>query len=224
MRFNIPEEDLQNIKKLADLENKKLKRIEEALKKESPTVDLKLLTASVVKSTSIDSKLVNSIITILWQFAIIKKKIDLTATDFVNSLITSLNETKSDYWDKKDTENLKKKVDHIINILDSKNSIAYSAKSAELVLDQQFLFCESRMITDIRPVFDQEAKDIECLIPFHILSISYHDDSGYHQIRFAMDINDILQLRKQLDGAEQKEKQIREIMGKKGLKIIGGDF
>jgi hypothetical protein len=72
----------------------------------------------------------------------------------------------------------------------------------------------------VRPVFDQEAKSLQGFVPFHTLAVEYYESGKPCEIHIALDLNDISELRGQLERAEQKEILLRGKFKELGLLVI----
>lgn len=218
--FSIPYSDVYTIKLLSNSKIEDLQAIEKALTQEQPTFDTEALSKSISSQTKIDIETVGPIVSILWRFVIIKQRLGLTNENFFNTLILSLKGT--DQWNDEDAKHLEEKWKYISKVISPDSSLGSGAKAAELMLEQHLLFCKARVLTDVRPVFDEKAEHIETFVPFHTLSIKYHkgSENKHREMHFAMDLKDIINLRDQLSRAEQKEKLARQSLTEKGLKVI----
>jgi hypothetical protein len=87
--------------------------------------------------------------------------------------------------------------------------VRLSAKALELSYQHAHLLQRSQIVTDIRPLFDQEAKEIQGTIISHKLLLRYDDLEGEHLLSLAVDEKDILSLIKQCERALQKSKTVQ---------------
>jgi hypothetical protein len=93
---------------------------------------------------------------------------------------------------------------HLVRLL-SIPALSVGAKSIDVWLEQERVFHDARIITDIRPVFgtDVHASPNAALL-VHTLRITYHQDNDLKQFFVAMSQADVTALRAVLDRATEK--------------------
>lgn len=80
-----------------------------------------------------------------------------------------------------------------------------SAKAVSVLNQQERLFHEARIMSDIRPVFGDDPTERPAgAVVVHTLSIKYHADGEMKTINVAMDRNDLAELTAALDRAMKK--------------------
>jgi hypothetical protein len=105
--------------------------------------------------------------------------------------------------------------------LDSLNLV--DAKAKELQLEAERTFCDTRIVTDLRPVFGGNvAGSPEAMIIVHTLKIGYHDagDQKHKEIYFALDADDIAKLAEVLKRAQEKTRVLRAKMESVGIPTL----
>ncbi len=113
---------------------------------------------------------------------------------------------------KRDVERLKSRV-KIFSDSHSK-SIALTCKTAGIIGDHDRVFYNSRIMTDIRSVFNKSADAGDAAVIVHTLVIHFGQDGDHKDIYFAMDAEDIKNLQEALDRAKKKEKTLRSLIQK----------
>lgn len=102
----------------------------------------------------------------------------------------------------------------------SNKQIYYASKSHYLSLEKENIYIGSRIITDIRPVFDVDLKDSpKGGMIMHTLHIHYRADaeSDHKDIFISLKAEDIQSLKENIDRAERKETSLRGIFEKIGM-------
>lgn len=94
------------------------------------------------------------------------------------------------------------------------------ATAIDLAYEYAFLLRKVRILTDIRPIFDDQANRIEGAVVSHTLRLFYWGTDGDHQLSIAMDLNDIHQLAEQCQRAITKAECARASMGSLGVPAI----
>ena len=101
------------------------------------------------------------------------------------------------------------------------NEIGLVAKALKLSLEYEKVYCESKIYTDIRPVFSNPElteKDIPRFITSHSIKISYHKDEQHQDIFIAgLNTKDLKELKEQIIRAEEKEEKIKVLFKEKGI-------
>jgi hypothetical protein len=118
-----------------------------------------------------------------------------------------------------DERNKKRFKTRLTSLLRNKQ-LFYASKVNGLLTEYGNVFLQSRIVTDIRPVFGINPNDVpEAGIIIHNLHIHYQDDSeGAHKdFYIALDTNDIKNLKAALIRAEAKEKSLQLLYDKTGL-------
>lgn len=83
-------------------------------------------------------------------------------------------------------------------------------KAMELSYDYANLLRKARIITDLRPLFDDEGEKVEGGVVTHTLRVAYSSDDGGHEVSLALDLQDVKKLREQCDRAIVKANSIRD--------------
>lgn len=89
------------------------------------------------------------------------------------------------------------------------------ARAGNLSLENERSLSETRVITDIRPIFEQEnpkARPRGAVI-VHTLKISYRADNEIRQFFVTLDDNDVSELSEQLERAGSKSESLRSVLG-----------
>ena len=82
----------------------------------------------------------------------------------------------------------------------------------DLMYEYENLLQSARVVTDIRPVFSEDASRIEGSVVSHTLRLRYDSTEGDHSISIAMDESDIRELEKQCKRALLKAQTARNLM------------
>jgi len=94
--------------------------------------------------------------------------------------------------------------------------VRLAAMSLELSYDYANLLRRTNIIADIRPLFDEVAREIEAAVVSYTLRLEYSTASGGQDVSIALDQEDLLKLRDQCDRALCKAATI-EVKMKSGL-------
>jgi hypothetical protein len=82
----------------------------------------------------------------------------------------------------------------------------------ELTYEYENLLQSARIVTDIRPMFNEDVSAIEGAVISHTLRVRYDSAEGDHSLSLAMDQNDIKDLQRQCERALQKATAAQRLM------------
>lgn len=219
-KIKVPPSELAKLRLFSQLSGEDLQGLKAALSQEQPNVDGDALARAVAKQTRISFSDIREVISVLWGLAILQRRIGIPIDPFVDLLLKNLSELDEDNWGREDNRRISEKREDLASLLSPDGIIAFSAKAGELLTEQNNVFCRSHIVTDIRPVFDEKAEQIQGFVPFHMLAITYHEGDETNTSYFALDYSDLLSMRQQIDRAEQKEKLLRDTLKDTGITII----
>ena len=100
-------------------------------------------------------------------------------------------------------------LDRLLNI----ETMHTIAKAARLLRDGERLFCNAKILSDIRPVFghDPSARPSGAVLT-HTLKIGYHEGSGHVEFHVVLDSADLLALAEVVKRAEIKDNTLRDLL------------
>ena len=100
-----------------------------------------------------------------------------------------------------------------------------SSTTLDLMYEYENLLQSARVVTDIRPVFSQDATWIEGSVVSHTLRLRYDSTEGDHSISIAVDESDIRELERQCRRALLKAQTARTLMVEQAKvpTVISGD-
>ena len=99
---------------------------------------------------------------------------------------------------------------NLLIILDKISPLALSAKAFNLLSENKTTFIESRIISDIRLVFDNDIiKKNRLAVLVHNLKIVTTENDERKEFYFSLDTNDLKMLKTQIERAEKKDELIR---------------
>lgn len=106
------------------------------------------------------------------------------------------------------------------------DSLYATARAARLSLENEHSFTDARVVTDIRPVFDQEKPEVPPTgaVVIHTLRITYvSDDNETKNFFVALDTNEVRELLKHLERANLKAESIKSVLKAAEMDYIDGE-
>lgn len=100
-------------------------------------------------------------------------------------------------------------------------SVAKVAKAFDMLFEHERVFHGARVITDIRPVFsDNVSEGAVGAVLLHTLKLDLHVASGSSELYVALDSRDLQRLKKVLQRALDKDRELRKFMAAAGLALL----
>ena len=185
-----------------------IKSIIQNLKDAQIGISSEELINSIVSTTTLNADDAYELIMMVQSFVGIGDYFDKSSEDIVDDLIDTY-EKSSLTVDNKDIFK-----DFLLQILEPSNTraINLTRKAYQLIFDRDNLLKDSRVITDVRPLFnDTEGEKIEALTIIYNLRVTYSRGrySEDENIVFALDDDDIDRLKRSLIRAEKKAEIIK---------------
>jgi hypothetical protein len=145
----------------------------------------------------------------------------LSSSDLADEIINliskgEIKELQSSSKDK--LEILKRRITELLKI----ESVYYSAKAVQILMEHEHVFGSVRILTDCRPVFGKDVdNDLKASVIINMLQIHYHENGEHKEVYFALDEKDLLQLKRVIERAENKVKKIKTAFLNPNVKILG---
>ena len=137
--------------------------------------------------------------------------------DFVQKLKSENYQFESNFDEK--FQSMKK---FLKDLLAMDTFLFYVEKARSLLIERSRLIRNTRIITDIRPVFREEKIDSPnyCVIT-HNLKVEYSKDlENTKKAYYALDHQDLIQLQKHIERALEKESEMRKLCQKAGMDVL----
>ena len=222
--FHIPESHLELLNALINLTLEQRKLLLDSLKKCNPTLNRNEVITELSQLTKIKKDIL---------FQIIEYSVSLyrgfyeigyeKKDDFINQYREAFEIEIKDKIENFDT--LKEKIifDFIQDILDLDRSIGIIAKGDSLTLNDAKIFLQSRIITDLRPIypFNINKENIEFAIISHNLKIQYIENNKEKEIFISLDDIDLRNLQSVIERALIKQLSLKRLCQENQINIIG---
>ena len=157
-----------------------------------------------------------AILTTIGSLLSIEARLDDDLDAFVDGIIEAYyRQTKQE---KKDIEIF---ISQFKNLLSNKENFKITLKARTLIYEREKILEHLRILTDIRPIFDDlKGDEIQASVIIHNLKIEYLEDGRTHTAVFALDSSDLIDLNRMVLRAQQKEVALRNSLDKTNLTII----
>lgn len=165
-------------------------------------------------SEKIDSDHIQQIFSLFVNLISAIETTNIEVDSMIEDITSALKERKIDH-DETINESLR-------YVLSNKDSLFYlKCKASLLAFDNENPFKESKIFTDIRPIFGKDLdEEVQGSIIFHKLKLDFYVNGNIETKYVTLDLNDLNELKNQLIRAENKEKALKENYSTKGHRIF----
>ena len=111
----------------------------------------------------------------------------------------------------------------LAKIFELRRSLSVTTKALDVLTSHDRVFYTARILTDLRPVFDESGDLIEAAVIVHNLRIHYGQDDDHRDFYVALDTRDIQSLRDVLDRADKKARSLEELLRLSGVSYLDAD-
>ena len=215
----IPEKYEDGFIALSSIDSDRFETIIKSLSKIPLTSTIIRLANKVAEDAQIDIIEVQDIfLTIDSLIGLLDKKV--SKEDIIEQVTKVISETELITFSETNNE---KEFKSRFSLLLSNEKIYYASKADELITDNGVVFLDSKIVTDIRPIFDIVLEDSPKVgLITHTLQIHYRtcENSNHQNIYFSLDSLDIAKLKEVLERAIIKENSLTKLLEKTGIESI----
>lgn len=219
-RLNIPERYQAGVALIRQLNDETVQDIRNALDKilEAKADDqdiasesrLNELAAAAVMSVAtesgVDLKLIAETLVVLYGAKSVR---DISAAKFADKVCDAMARLDSEEFrlPQSEREQFKRKIATLMGA----SVFGLASKIVDLRTDDERVFCQARILTDLRPVFGSQIEDgPQGMVVVHLLKVGYHSATQRHQEFFvSLDSDDLQTLRDLIDRAEAKARSLK---------------
>lgn len=218
-RYRIPNDRLKAFFKLVELNDNSYQELMASFSNSTPLYKPdKLISKLVAETSSISRDDAEDIIATVMPLYRLQIESTLSIPDFVDEFCKSIEQSAVD---KKvidgQLNDLKKRLIEILNV----KSIAIASRAIEIISEHEHVFSDSRVFTDVRPIFTQNPQDTpEVTVIIHNLKISYFDDKKNKEFFIALDSTDLQKLIDVLERSKTEAESVRAFLKKANLTQI----
>jgi hypothetical protein len=105
-----------------------------------------------------------------------------------------------------------KTIADVLAALDQKNPLIVAEKAEQLAYTHQNVLVQARIVTDLRPVFNDDADVVLQALATHQLVIDYWEGPNSRRIEFALDAADVAELGRLCERARKKASCIKHVL------------
>jgi len=179
--------------------------------------DLAKLAAAVEQTTTVLPEEAANIANALRSLYLIKARSECSLTDLVELLVGAMQMTGGDLaLSESEKPPYKEKLTWLLSI----DSLERSTKVEQLRSDHQNVLEDAKIVTDLRPVFNNPGERPVGAIIAHTLKIVTHEFGEHKELYFALDNDDILVLKRIAERALEKSNSLKDLLKSADVKDL----
>lgn len=191
---------------------------------ERPASSVMALAARVATKLSIEANRAYDVLFALWNLGRLRNSRKIAVADFLEEVSSFLKRQPSKPLEPEILEGWPETVSVLVSVLPdigTEHPLFVSQKAQSLAYAHQNLVMSLRLITDVRPVFDEAGEQVQETMILHTLSIQYVSGHGDPVVTdFALDANDLSALKLACERAEKKLIACQESLRKADLNPV----
>jgi hypothetical protein len=208
--LSIPETDLPVFKTILDLNDAQITSVVSALSETGATLKKSAFIEHISsKVKTIDTSAIASILRVLFILYRMRDRTGMSIQELADGVCNSV--AKSDELSIDATALLNQRIQKLLAF---NKTIAVTAKAMDVMTEHAHVFCNARILSDIRPVFAESADSASAAGVIHNLQIGFHEGgTGPHkEFYVALDTGDLRKLKELIVRAEKKDIALQTIL------------
>lgn len=190
----------------------KLSKICESVEQTNNFLSMRKLAEAVAEKTGIAEEEAFDIVGSLIAFQNLRNQLNLDVDGFIEWLSEPLVDFAHEEGKEVEAEAWQKELTRIKEVFDEDSAFGVMSKAIELVYAHQNALIDARLLTDLRPVYDKQAKKMLRMVVTHQLVLKYSEENSEKKIYLAVDASDLEKLEKECKRARDKANVVSESM------------
>ena len=220
MSLQIPKSHIPAVAKIRQAEDSTIGRLTAALESSPPSPDPEALLPTLSRDVpEFSQDDLSAILEAIYALYYVREFSEVKTNRFVNDLIQAFRtsgETALAVSDD-ETERIKARFRDILSI----EKLRILSKALRLKLDGERLYCTSKIISDIRPVFhDDVAAKPSGAVVSHTLKLEYHEGGDHKEFLVVLESADLEALKGVIERAQSKAKTLKSLLDEAGLQDL----
>jgi hypothetical protein len=222
MGFQFPPKHVEYIREFLTLPDERIDGFLLALDQASPHFNFYDLSAQIFSPENLPWKLTQGIILVLVSLYRTADKGEKTIERFLDEDVFPSLRTAKVFSAEDGGDDWKKLRRFFLSGLSHEPTIGTAAKAGPVQTDHDRIFCEARVLTDLRPIYHFDISERpSAAVVIHMLKITHRDHYGKkYDSFFALDSNDLTTMKQVIERASKKEETLRDVMKDTGVTVL----
>ena len=219
MPLQIPIEDFPALKTIRAMPNTSVETLIKALKSASLTSDTDEIAKNIAEQVpSVSASELEAVLDTLYGLYSIRELSGVSRDTFLKDFIEGFQNQTELAVDRKDAPKLRAKFEKLLSV----ETFNLLSKAKRLQRDGERLYCEAKIVSDIRPVFGAKptVRPLGAVLT-HTLKLAYHELGDHKEFQIVLDGIDLGLLADAIHRALQKDETLRALLKEMRLPDLG---
>jgi hypothetical protein len=150
----------------------------------------------------------------------LRTEYDLSQPAFVEAFRNSVEQRANSEWKKKYADKWPEIADALVPMFAPDNFFSMAIKTAQLLGSQPAIFLDAKVLTELRPIYDEAADNIRTLLMTNTLVLTYSRNGSPQTIHVAMDLDDLQTMLATLQRASKNNSVAEDHSQKWGVSVL----
>jgi len=218
--FRVPKRHVEPLALLLAATDDQFKAFEQALVESGPARQINGLVRDAAAKANWPPPSQGPAVTgLLMSLASMLESLPLSVQEFTHTIVQSAQASEDNQL-RATREQWSALQDRLSRLLSPECPLALSAKGSLVISEHQRLFCEARVLTDIRPIFDRKPATAALSI-VHVLKLGFHEGTeDLKEFYVALSSSDLQELKAVIQRAEEKQASLETLVRGTGLPLF----
>lgn len=207
--LRIPESQRRGLARLLSLRNDEFEALRDALREAPSNLLPPRLIGRIKGLPSLNRAEMEDLLAVLFSLAATQERNGLDSGTLAEQVVRAAVVEKLPGLKQQDSTGTAERLASLFEV----GRLGVAAKAMDLLSDRNQLYAESRILTDLRPIFTGSATTApRGAAIMHTLRIDTYVPEGRREHFFSLDMEDIRDLRRHIERAIQKEDELRRLL------------
>lgn len=220
LEFKVPEEAYAGLSDMLDIGAEKLTRLHEESAKKELTLDVGSLAKSLAKKIECKAEqLEQAISTVLIPLNMLRAGFDRKPDRFLKEFDDQIKEQNTKWYETNETR-WKDVMPAVAPLLAPGGYFSHLRKAFQLLANRPLTIRGFKILTELRPVYNDEATDAKAMLLTSTLVIHYDEHGAAKAIHMTLDESGLETLQDEIDRAGKKVQVLEKQASKLGVPVL----
>ncbi len=218
--FTIPKRAYEGFLDLIEMGPEKLEQLAKEGADQELTLDVSELAKKLARAVEFSPDRVERVLySVLIPLNSLRAAFRMTPDKFVR-LVADLIARQNPEWNEKHGGRWGQVSSKVEPLLASNGYFALLSKTIQLLANRPTVACDFKILTELRPVYDDELSATKAMVVTSTLVVNYYEGGEMTRLHFTVDQADLRALQEQLDRAEKKVQLLEGQAGQLGVPVL----
>ena len=217
----LPKEGFLGVQALVDLGEERLRKLADAIAGEPLDLSFSSLCSRLAACIECDERLLQAVcFNALIPLNGLRRNLEMESTDFLNALVSTVSERAPDEWRESHWDDWQKVASALAPLLQPDNFFSQASKAFDLLSERPAILHNARILTELRPIFDEATTKTLAFLQTNTLVLNYWDGESTRSLHLTLDSSDLQKLQEELERAKEKIRISQEESAEQGKQFV----